>query len=234
MKYLSILFLLLTQLATAQTSRTELTRTAFSNPLGATNQSYIRMLNMNNDLLNEEAYYVFDDWKPMTAVGLDGNLIEVDSANYFMGNNSIIFYLNGEAMMLHPHMINSALINMKVFVPLRDHDENRSELSFYELLADGPLKLLRHWEAEEKKVSNNPMGIADSSKSKVVRKTKLYYIDKDEDIIAVPRKRKDILQLFRRKANSVVDFAKSKDLSPKSEDDLILLFQYYNSLFDEK
>ena len=59
---------------------------------------------------------------------------------------------------------------------------------------------------------------------------KFYIGYKNNTAIELPKKKKDILLLFSKKAKDVESFAKSNKLSFKDKDDLVRIFRYYDSI----
>ena len=75
------------------------------------------------------------------------------------------------------------------------------------------------------------MGISTNNEMEVVKRSKLYYHDySKKEIVEVPGGKGKLLKIFGRKKNKMMSFARKRNLSMGSEEDVTLMFRYYNTL----
>lgn len=105
--------------------------------------------------------------------------------------------------------------------------------SYFHVLSEGKIELLKRYYC---KVINNSyavnyMGGGGDGRNYYNLSSELCYrIKGDEAARAFPEKSKSILQLFSHDRESIMDFIKEEKINPKSEQDIIKLVNYYNSL----
>jgi len=105
--------------------------------------------------------------------------------------------------------------------------DEQSEVSFYQVIADGKVKLLKRY----KKVihSDQAFNSATTTKTFAMRDA-VYYLLADNKIIRVKPTPKTIAATLPDKTDQVQTFIKTNKIDFKSDRDLAKLFSYYNSL----
>ncbi|MBW4888364.1 hypothetical protein KXQ82_01495 [Mucilaginibacter sp. HMF5004] len=104
--------------------------------------------------------------------------------------------------------------------------DNLTAKSFYEVLCDGKIKLLKHYAKTITEVSDP--GATSTTKS--FKDEQDYYILKNGAMTAVKRDEKDILAALTDKEPQIATFIKSNRIKFKNDADLGKLFDYYNTL----
>ena len=218
----------------SQSAETEVKRNIFLDLNSSVNQNYIRLLNESAALGNSNnLYFAFEDWTPIDVYSKKGDHIRIDSANYHMHDDVMFFKNKGNLSYLFPQEIEKIETHGITYIALKD--ARSTKYLYYELLVDGDYKLLKKQELVKKKVNDHPMGITHTpNEYKLVLKSKyLYHSSKNNNVEELPRKKNKLIKIFARNRNRMVQYARESDLSPKSEEDLIRLFQFYNVLKDE-
>jgi hypothetical protein len=214
-----------------QQSLEEIKKNVYSNPFSEANQNYIRLMEEGAYKTNTEELFLLKDWGKMAVIGYGDIKLEVDSANYVITDDKIYFIDEGKLYHLFPGQVEQLAIASVIFgCYYYEGKSERRKLGYFEILIDGELDLLKKYKIKNRKVNNNPMGIG-NKKVEQYQAYDLYYFDPDEQIaLPVPSKKGKIIDLFGRKRSKMIDFARERDLSLNSENDVKLLFAYYNML----
>lgn len=104
--------------------------------------------------------------------------------------------------------------------------EDQTQASFYQLIADGKVKLLKHY----KKIirTEKAFNSATSTRSFVLSST--YYVFIDNQITRIKPGQKTILAALSDKANQLKSYMQNNKIDYKNDAALAKLFGYYNSL----
>ena len=94
------------------------------------------------------------------------------------------------------------------------------------------MELLKKYRIEKENVVKHPMGISYGQKKFEEKvKSKLYYnSNKRKEIKKLPSNKNKLLKIFKSNRTEVLNYVKLKDISSKSEKDMIDLFNYYNAV----
>ncbi len=105
--------------------------------------------------------------------------------------------------------------------------DDQTTASFYQVIADGKVKLLKRY----RKVihSDQAFNSATTTKSFVMRDA-VYYLIKDGKIEKFKTSQKTVLAALNDKADKLQTFIKTNKIDFESDKDLAGLFTYYNSL----
>jgi len=228
-----LIFCFLSLQGIAQGTHNQAKVDVFGNPFNSSNQMMIRALNQFDKFGAEKEYFIFPQWSSMEVYGKDGQYMKSDSANVLITENKILFYKEGELLQIFGSTAEKVIIENRVFKPFYKNPKVKV-FQFFEVVVDQEFKLLKEWEVETKAVSNNPMGIADDSPPKVVKSTKLYYINTKGDLVLVPRKKKEFIEIFSKSRRKMLELAKSEKRSIRNDDNVAFFFRYYNKLLNEK
>ncbi len=215
----------------AQEALSEVQKLAYGNPFNAGNENFINMTNaMSND--NQVSLMMFDDWKQIEIHGVDAEHVILDSANYHMEADKILFIQRGNLYELFPEKIRYATIDGHKFVSMIYEVEKKTlGRSYFEVLVEGDYTLLCKQELVKEITNSSPLGLAATREVKFVLTEKLYYqTDSGKRPQEVPRKKSDFTKIFRRDRNEIASFAKSHKYSVKKTEDVRSIFNYYNSL----
>lgn len=102
----------------------------------------------------------------------------------------------------------------QIFIPVEYSNKKSVNLGYFELLADGNMKLLKQFQ----------------KKGKEKIKTVLFFQNKNKPAEYIKMKKSSILKLMSKKKSSVSKFIVKNKIDVKKENDLKKVFDYYNSL----
>ncbi len=102
----------------------------------------------------------------------------------------------------------------QVFVPIEYSDKKTVNLGYFELLADGKMKLLKQFQKK--------------GKDKI--KTVLFFQNENDPAECFKVKKSSVLKLMSKHKSSVSKFIIENKINVKKENDLKKVFDYYNSL----
>jgi len=124
----------------------------------------------------------------------------------------------GKIKAIFPQKVNKLIFTTnetkQIFIPTEYSDKKTINLGYFELLAEGDMKLLKQFQK--------------SGKEKI--KTVLFFQNKSEPAKRFKVKKSSILKLMSKHKSSVSKFIVKNKLNVKNEDDLKKVFEYYNSL----
>ena len=104
--------------------------------------------------------------------------------------------------------------------------DDQTTASFYQVIADGKLKLLKHY----KKSIRTDQAFNSASATKTFVLVSFYYLLSDAKITRIKPNQKVVLAAMNDKADKIQVYLKSTKVDYKSDADLFKLFNYYNSL----
>jgi hypothetical protein len=120
----------------------------------------------------------------------------------------------------------------RYFVNGMDYQEEGAPIAgFFEVLVDGEIPYFRRTKAILKKANYNTALMVGNPNDEIVKRDIYYYLE-GNTVIEVPKTRKKILEVFPDKQSELEAFIKQNNLYFKDENDVIRLFEYYNSLFE--
>lgn len=105
----------------------------------------------------------------------------------------------------------------------------QTENSYYQVLDSGKTMLLKHTLILE---SRNPInGFNSNATTTVLDQVNTYYVySKEKGMSKISKSNDDVLKTLTDKRKEVDSYMASNSLKVKKEDDLVKVFQYYNSL----
>ena len=218
-------------MSNGQTSLDEVKRQVYGNPCGAPNENFINMTNeMFDD--NSVSLLLFDDWKALEVIGTNNENIIIDSANYQLEADKILFVYKNEMFELFPDKVLEATIENHRFVSLTyEADKREIVRGFFEIVLEGDMRLLKRWELNRQITNDSPLGLPAAREEKYVLTEELYYqASEGRRPAPIPGKKADFIKIFNRDRSKMVDYAKMNRLNPKKSDDVIALIIYFNSL----
>ena len=169
-------------------------------------------------------------------MGVNGELIVMDSANYHLADAKILFIYGGGMYELYPEKIQTARIGSHHFVSMQ-YEEKPRKLSraYFEVLANGDYALLVRHDIEKQVTNDSPLGLPSTKEEKYVRTLDMYYLPEGATRPReVPLKKSEFIKIFRRDRNEMIEYAKANKLSQKDVEEVTQLFQYYNSIDTEQ
>lgn len=221
--------LCMTTVVHGQQALTELTKQAYAYPLSDANQGLISMIDrMQQD---EVSLLLCEDWQPLDLVADDGTQLSIDSANYHIELDQILFIRNGEMFTLFTDRVTHIRMGDRRFVYLPFQEKKKKGRAHFEVLADGDLALLKRHEMTQKTTYSHPMGIPATRQVEVQQDAALFYKTSGSRYARpLPRKKREVLMIFRRNRGDMMQYAVEQKLSPRAEQDMQELVAYYNAV----
>lgn len=180
--------------------------------------------------------YLTDDWKRTTFLLYDiDKMIEGYSARYEIELDQFEIKTTAGIKVLSGKRVKSFVLLDSLtkmphyFVNGRDFKNagNTPLSGFFEVLAEGELTLLSQTEVAVKKPTYNQALDMGTRDTRLVKRTKFYYIDA-EVVSELPSSRKKLLPVFGEDAPEVQSFLKLNSLSLDEPQHLKVLFEHYN------
>ena len=127
-------------------------------------------------------------------------------------------------------MIDSARNNLKYFINAGEYTLDGSTMTgFFEVLVDGRVALFKRLRVVLKKADYNSALDIGSRDDKIVKQA-TYYLNQTLVVTELPSAKNKLASLMGDRGDEVKDFIDRNKLSVRKEDDLVRIFQYYNSL----
>lgn len=119
----------------------------------------------------------------------------------------------------------------RYFVNGMDFKEDDVPISgFFEVLIEGDLPLMRRTKAIFKESNYNTALMVGNRNDQIIKRNVYYYL-KGKDLIEVPKKRKELYQIFGEKAAEIEAFVEENEMDLKKNGSIFQVFTYYNSRF---
>lgn len=234
--YLSTVCLLVLQWSViyAQQSLEEVKKQAYGNPFNEANEAFLNLVN-DMESANPFSLLLFDTWQPMEIFGKDNERVTVDSANYHILDNRILFVNSGAYFELYPERIDHVVLGDRTF-EYGQYKVRKNSLgtSYFEVLEDGDFTLLCRHAIEREVKNDHPMGLPAAREVKMRHDATLYYKTSDTaNPLELPSKKRDLIRIFRRNRAEMAIFAAENNVSLKDQEEVCALFVYYNNLADD-
>jgi hypothetical protein len=217
--------------ALSQQSLDEVKKLAYGNPFTDANESFINTVNemASGDLFS---LMLFSGWEEMEVFGKDASHIVVDSANYHIRDDRILFIEEDVYYELYPERITHVRIGDRHFIYDQYKANKRSLVaSYFELLEDGDYRLLRKHVIEREVKNNHPMGLPAAREVRFRHTADLYYqTGPKARPEPLPTRKRDLIRIFRRDRDEMVIFAAENKISLRDDEEMRAFFAYYNSL----
>lgn len=178
----------------------------------------------------EHFLYLNKGWQNSYAITLDNRIISFNG-RYNILNGGIEMQYEDQVRTIYPEQIKIARIGKNTILPLRSNEveELESDITYFELLSNGKIKLL-----------SRPFcrAVADDGNSLLPQVTaeKSYKIEEDfyyaqgNTIKRLRSSRKKVLELFGAHSETMEVYLKDNHLRLNKQEDLMQLFDYYNGL----
>ena len=210
-----------------QDAVSELKKQAFANLHSEVNQSLLSML--HNMPVDAVEVLLFEEWQPLAARGQDMSLT-IDSANFHLEHNMILFIWKGELFMLDPSRVECAQLGQRRFLSMRFAADRQTQRGFFEVLEEGAMTLLRRHELVRKIINYHPVATRATREEVVEPGSELFYHRSGSRFARLlPRKKRAVITLFRRHRDAMIDYARRHRLSVHRDADMRALFGYYNA-----
>lgn len=170
-------------------------------------------------------FFLKDDWQQ--AVILSSGLERAEAeGRYDLRWDQILLRVDGQTVALLPAQTRAVALGEQLFVP----GITGAGSGWYELLADGSLRLLRRYRLEERTKDVQPGMLNQEGNVKLVVIDVLMVQQPGKAPEEFRPNRKRVLELFGRHATDVEQYATREGLGWRKEDHLRLLFDYYHQL----
>ena len=164
-----------------------------------------------------ERKFLTNNFIESTIIDFEDEQFDVELRYRFLDDEMQIMH-KGKIKALFPQKIKKLIFKQngttQTFIPLKYSDKKTVNLGYFELLADGKMKLLKQFQK--------------SKKEKI--KTVLFFQNESEPAKSFKVKKSSILKLMSRHKSAVSKFIVKKKINVKKENDLKKVFDYYNSL----
>ena len=175
-------------------------------------------------------HFLEDTWLPATFINEEGTIAEKDYFTKFdILNSQVNLNINGKIMVAPMDVVKGFTIHSpqgdRTFMAFKP-DNWKKRATYFEIVADGEIKLLVYYSAENVGNNYNPAINAGSKTAKMVSK-KAYYILVGNEIQEVPGRRKAGERLFSQFEQASEYFSENK-VKFKSKNDLIELVNFLN------
>ncbi|GMQ27591.1 carboxypeptidase-like regulatory domain-containing protein [Algoriphagus confluentis] len=119
----------------------------------------------------------------------------------------------------------------RYFVNGMDFKEDGAPISgFFEVLVEGKLPLMRRTKAIFKESNYNTALMVGNRNDEIIKRNVYYYL-KGKDLYEVPKKRKDLFQIFGEQAGEMEKFTEDNLLNIKEKGSIFQLFTHYNAQY---
>ncbi|TNF40414.1 MAG: carboxypeptidase-like regulatory domain-containing protein [Cytophagales bacterium] len=119
----------------------------------------------------------------------------------------------------------------RYFVNGMDFKEDGVPISgFFEVLVEGKLPLMRRTMAVFKESNYNTALMVGNRNDEIIKRNVYYYL-MGKDLYEVPKKRKDLFQIFGDKAEEMEKFVEENSLNLKEKSTIFQLFTHYNAQY---
>lgn len=174
----------------------------------------------------EGSPYLINDWRKGTVVAkTNGKTYELAKMRYDIYKDEIEYEENQKPYRFANEITEFQLAG-RVFRRNFPNIETYNARSFYEVLYDGKIKVLKHYLVKVQ--SEKPYNSATEIKRFV--KDEYLFLMKDSKMIKLKRDKKAVLDLLADKQSDLENFIKSQKLKLSKEDDIIALVEHYEHL----
>jgi hypothetical protein len=165
--------------------------------------------------------YLFKSWKNLsTLTSFSNKKLKIDNLNYDIENKQFVAKISNDSIYIFDNL-------KSVKTPF--YSFKNIDGTFYELLVDGKVQLLKEYTGKYKKAVINKMTNQVVKKPQYV-KTEILYLRQNKKIKKIKLKRSSIQKFISSKKEEIKKYIKINKLSYKKENDVIKLINFYNSL----
>ncbi len=200
-------------------------------------------LGMRGEAFNDIAYtevtgnpYLINDWIAGSVI-LENNQKAAATLKFDIVANAVLYQgKNGEALELKNKFssftLNTTVTDVSnmsplVFVNGYPATDKQTEGTFYQLIGDGKIRLLKYY---KKTIDERPGTSYTSSTTKSFKLIHDYYVFKDNQLTEIQPNKKALTKLFDDHAAQLDAYLKTSNINFKNDTDLQKLFAWYNSL----
>ena len=169
----------------------------------------------------------------------EGVLVAPNDSTYrFTGRYNVLadefqVQVKGRIRALYPTVVKGVEMNGKIFLPVEYVAKKNRGKGFFQVLYFGKPSLLLRREAKAKAAEIHPvLGTSLNDGTEIVLEEDYYYQRPGMPARPFKNKRKQVLELFGDHRTEMEAFLEKKGLNPRSQEDLIRLFEHYDRLQD--
>lgn len=170
--------------------------------------------------------YLFDDWLPGFVATETGKTYDNLKLKYNIRFNQLIFLNQDNEPLSFREPIKTFTVNNLNFAKSFPSVDTQTTSSFYQVLADGKIKLLKY----SKKVIEERQTYGANAVEKSYHKMQSYYIFKDGQMIKVRADKKAILAALPDHASQLDAYIKDNKVNLKDDAGMAQVITYYNAL----
>lgn len=170
--------------------------------------------------------FLVDKWLDGTVVNSKGVTFNNVRLKFDVYNDKLLYAETNNEALEFPENIKKFTLNNMVFINGLPSVDTLSELSYYQLLADGKTKLLRH----PAKHIVESKGYGSSMTNYRFDDMQVLYIYKDVKMIAIKQDKKSVLAVLADKETEMNNYLANHKVNFKNNADLTALIAYYNTL----
>lgn len=187
------------------------------------NQTQLLFLSRNSleKKVNGNAFW--NDWEPAFLVSQKGEVFAV-TARYRLLDDELQIQEQDKIKAIYPNLIKGiAFQNKALMVATTEGDDGGLYYEYYELLSEGEICLLKKIILEQKVSNRGTVQIGKTT-------TKLYVKKPDNKLVSFSYNLNQLLQIMVDHKETVKTFIEQNQLSVSKEDDLKMVFDFYNNL----
>ncbi|UII23314.1 hypothetical protein [Fulvivirga ligni] len=177
----------------------------------------------------EGSPYINKEWLPGKIITSTGLEISVDQLNYHIARQILTFKENGKELTPQPTLIvHQFTLGLKKFEKIIYN--NKKEAFQVLVESESGIDLLKGFNIsiQPGKASN---GIIQATPDKYVQKESYFYRNSENSsLIEFKPSKKETLSLFGNKSSQMKNFISANKLNTRKEEDLIQIFNHYNTL----
>ena len=169
-----------------------------------------------------------------SAVVSDENQVTYFNGRFNVLNKSIELKNKNGIRSIRPNRVEAAMVGNRYFTVVpADQIRGEANSSFFEVLALGEVNLYALHLLKTRMTGSNSITTAYNGEKEYYIGEQLYYHKTDGLCQELKVNKKNILRLFGDRKDEVEVFRRDKKLKYKSKEDLIQIFEFYNSLIGD-
>jgi hypothetical protein len=160
------------------------------------------------------------------------NKIAFIKARYRVFDDQIEILQKEEELILFKDKVKAISIDGQVFVPRLEYNkEGESKLAWFELLSEGSVNLYQQYSIRIKRSDYNPSLNTGNKNDEMLTEKAFYYSlsTGSKSMKKLKKGRSNILDALKKRKNAVNEFARENSLRWSKQEDLVKLFNFYNS-----
>lgn len=175
-------------------------------------------------------FYLVKTWQNSMVLTTKGEKFSFNG-RYNLLNKSIEYKINSTVRTIHINKVSLAKVGETTLIPITQAtNPDIKNYHYLEVLSFGEINLLKGYKLGRMAGSQGQSLIPNGAESHVYEQ--LFFTYDFRDVIALEKSKKRILMLFKNKQKDLREYSKSEKLKFGSNEDLIKIFDHYNSLLN--